>query len=394
MPTALLIALAAAGGTALAAWLACLCDPACAWDFRPVAEDADAAPAPAVWPAVCIVVPARNEATVLPSTLPALLAQDYPGAWGIVLVDDRSDDGTAELAQRLGHEAGRGERLRVLAGAPLPDGWAGKVWAMAQGVEAAGASGAAPRYVLLTDADIRHVPGSLARLVAESEQDGLALNSRMALLRCVSRAEQLLVPPFVLFFNLLYPLRRVNDPRSRAAAAAGGCVLVRADALARAGGLQAIRGEIIDDVNLGRLIKTEGVLRLQLSRGDVASLREYRTLGPLWHMVRRTAFTELRHSYALLAVAVAGLLLLFALPVALVPLGIAAAVAGSPVWGAALAALGAAGWLATGAVARPATRFFGLAAGWALALPLAGVLYGGMTIDSGRRHLQGRRRAW
>ena len=394
MPTALLIALVAAGATALAAWLACLCDPARAWDFRPVAEDAPAPPAPGAWPAVRIVVPARNEAAVLPATLPALLAQDYPGDWGIVLVDDRSEDGTAELAQRLAREAGRDERLRVLAGAPLPDGWAGKVWAMAQGVEAAGAAGVAPRYVLLTDADIRHVPGSLARLVAESEQDGLALNSRMARLRCVSRAERLLVPPFVLFFNLLYPMRRVNDPRSRAAAAAGGCVLVRADALARAGGLQEIRGEIIDDVNLGLLIKQEGVLRLQLSRGDVTSLREYRTLGPLWQMVRRTAFTELRHSYALLAVALAGLLLLFALPVALVPLGIAAAETGSPGWGAALAALGVAGLLATAAVARPATRFFGLAAGWAFALPLAGVLYGGMTLDSGRRHLQGRRRAW
>ena len=402
MPDALLIALAVAGGVALLAWLACLADPARAWDFRPVGDDGPVPPPPRRWPDVRIVVPARNEADVLPQTLPALLAQDYPGAWGVVLVDDRSTDGTAAAARSLG---GGDPRLELVEGGPLPDGWAGKVWAMAQGVDAAtagaAAPGTAPVWLLLTDADILHAPGSLARLVAEAEQDGLALNSRMARLRCDSAAERLLVPPFVLFFNLLYPMRRVNDPRSRAAAAAGGCVLVRRDALAEAGGLAAIRGEIIDDVNLGRLLKGPvrrgrpgRPIRLQLSRNDVVSLRAYRTLGPLWRMVRRTAFTELHHSYALLAVTVAGLALLFALPPALVPLGVAAAAGGEPGWGAGLAALGAGGWLATAAVAWRATRFFGLAPGWAFALPLAGLLYGGMTLDSGRQHLLGRRRAW
>lgn len=405
MPTALLIALAAAGAAALAAWLACLADPARAWDFRPVAEDAPPAPPPAAWPPVRVVVPARNEAAVLPSTLPALLAQDYPGEWGVVLVDDRSADGTGEAARSIAGTAAAPGPLDVLAGAPLPDGWAGKVWALAQGVEAAAAH--RPAYLLLTDADIVHAPGSLAALVAESEHDGLVLNSRMARLCCASPAERLLVPPFVLFFNLLYPMRRVNDPGSRAAAAAGGCVLVRAAALAAAGGPAAIRGEVIDDVNLGRLLKWTGgaagpgraggppAIRLQLSRSDVVSAREYRTLGPVWRMVRRTAFTELRHSYALLALALAGLALLFAVPPALVALGVVAALAGGePGWGALLAAVGAAGWLAAAAVARPATRFFELGALWALAFPLAGLLYGGMTLDSGRQHLLGRRRAW
>jgi hopene-associated glycosyltransferase HpnB len=396
--SALLSALATAGATALVAWLACLADPARAWSFRPVAEDAPPPPSPPAWPSVRIVVPARDESAVLPETLPALLAQAYAGEWAVVLVDDRSVDGTAAVARALGAAAGTGAgRLAVVTGAPLPAGWAGKVWALAQGVETAGACD----YVLLTDADIRHTPGSLARLVAESEADGLALNSRMALLRCVSAAERLLVPPFVLFFNLLYPMRRVNDPASRVAAAAGGCVLVRRDALVAAGGLVAIRGEVIDDVNLGRALKGPArrgapgrPIRLQLSRSDVVSVRPYRTVGPIWRMVRRTAFTELRHSYALLAVTVAGLAVLFALPPALVPVGAVVAATGRPGWGATLAALGAAGWLATAAVAWRATRFFGLAPGWALALPLAGVLYGGMTLDSGRLHLLGRRRAW
>ena len=422
MSSTLLSALAVAGATALAAWLACLTDPARAWSFRPIAEAAPPPPPPIRWPSVRIVVPARDESAVLPATLPALLAQEYPGEWAVVLVDDRSADGTAEVARALAAAAGVTAAtpratatwagpapLEIVTGAPLPAGWAGKVWALAQGVEAAGACD----YLLLTDADIRHAPGSLARLVAESEADGLALNSRMARLRCESAAERLLVPPFVLFFNLLYPMRRVNDPASRAAAAAGGCVLLRRDALAAAGGLAAIRGEIIDDVNLGRALKgpvrrgTRGwrgapgraaapgrPIRLQLSRSDVVSVRPYRTVGPIWRMVRRTAFTELRHSYVLLAFAVAGLVLLFALPPALVPVGAAAAATGQPGWGAALAGLGAAGWLATAAVAWRATRFFGLVPGWALTLPLAGVLYGGMTLDSGLVHLLGRRRAW
>ena len=413
MSSTLLSALVASGATALAAWLACLADPARAWSFRPIAEAAPPPPPPPRRPSVRIVVPARDESAMLPATLPALLAQDYPGEWAVVLVDDRSADGTAEVARAVAagvaasdaaatSDAAAPARLGPLpleigTGAPLPAGWVGKVWALAQGVEAAGACD----YLLLTDADIRHAPGSLARLVAESEADGLALNSRMARLRCESAAERLLVPPFVLFFNLLYPMRRVDDPASRVAAAAGGCVLVRCDALAAAGGLAAIRGEIIDDVNLGRALKgpvrrgTPGrPIRLQLSRSDVVSVRPYCSLGPIWRMVRRTAFTELRHSYVLLVVAVAGLALLFALPPALVPVGAVAAATGQPGWGAVLAGLGAAGWLATAAVAWRATRFFGLSPGWALTLPLAGVLYGGMTLDSGRMHLLGRRRAW
>ena len=413
MSSTLLSALVASGATALAAWLACLADPARAWSFRPIAEAAPPPPPPPRRPSVRIVVPARDESAMLPATLPALLAQDYAGEWAVVLVDDRSADGTAEVARAVAAGVAASDAaatsdaaaparlgplpLEIVTGAPLPAGWVGKVWALAQGVEAAGACD----YLLLTDADIRHAPGSLARLVAESEADGLALNSRMARLRCESAAERLLVPPFVLFFNLLYPMRRVNDPASRVAAAAGGCVLVRCDALAAAGGLAAIRGEIIDDVNLGRALKgpvrrgTPGrPIRLQLSRSDVVSVRPYCTLGPIWRMVRRTAFTELRHSYVLLVVAVAGLALLFALPPALVPVGAVAAATGQPGWGAVLAGLGAAGWLATAAVAWRATRFFGLSPGWALTLPLAGVLYGGMTLDSGRMHLLGRRRAW
>lgn len=394
LPDAALAALAAAGGLAALAWAAILLRPARPWDLRPVAEDCEPPPEPPRWPTVWVLVPARNEAACLPRTLPAVLAQDYPGPWRAVLVDDRSTDGTGEVARRLA--AAGGARLAVVDGAPLPEGWAGKVWALAQGLEAAArAPEGRPEYLLLTDADIRHAPGSLRRLVAESEAGRLALNSRMARLRCETGAERLLIPPFLFFFNLLYPMRLVNDPRRRTAASAGGCVLVHGDALERAGGLAAIHGEVIDDVNLARRIKQSGAtIRLAVSRADVVSLREYGSVGAVWRMVRRTAFDELRYSWALLVATVLALLLLFPLPPLLAAGGVAAATLGDWPAAAALGAPGLAAWLAQAAAFSRSTLYFGLGRRWALTLPLGGTLYGGMTLDSALRHALGRGGGW
>jgi len=298
----------------------------------------------------------------------------------VVVVDDRSTDGTADAAKAHG-----GDRSAVRRGSELPEGWVGKVWALNQGVE-----GAAEPYVLLTDADILHAPGSLRRLVAESERGGLALNSRMARLRCESPAERLLIPAFVWFFTLLYPPRRVNDPADRVAAAAGGCVLLRREALERAGGFASIRGEVIDDVNLARRIQgAGGALRLSLSRGDVRSLRDYETLGPIWKMVRRTAFTELRHSWLRVIGALLSIALLFVLPPLLTAAGAALAVLDRTFLG--IAAAGLTAWALMAALYRPAARFFGLSGfrGWTL--PLIGALYGLMTLDSA---LRGSRKDW
>jgi len=359
------------GALALLCWIAVAVRPDRAWDCRPVAEDEPAPPEPSSWPPVCILVPARNERETLPRTLPALLAQDYPGERRVVVVDDRSTDGTAEAAKAAG--------AAVLSGTGLPEGWAGKVWAMHQG-----AAASTERYLLLTDADILHAPGSLRRLVAESEAGGLALNSRMARLRCESPAERLLIPAFVWFFGLLYPMRRVNRPESPAAAAAGGCVLLRRDALDQAGGFESIRGEIIDDVNLARRIKsTGGAIRLSLSRADVRSLREYPALGSVWKMVRRTAFTELKRSWLRLAGATAAMTLMFVAPPLLVAGGAALAAVDPRFWSVAIQ--GTAAWALLAFLHRPAPRFFGLSGARALALPLAGVLYALMTLDSALR---------
>jgi hopene-associated glycosyltransferase HpnB len=370
--------LLALGAICFVAWLSVLFRRGRPWDMRPVAEDAPAPPLPSVWPRIRVLVPARNEAASLPRTLPALAAQDYPGEWSIVVVDDRSTDGTAERARSLG-----GPRCTVLPGKPLPDGWVGKVWALRQGAE-----GATEDYLLLTDADILHAPGSLRRLVAESEHELLGLNSRMARLRCESAAERLLIPPFVWFFNLLYPMRLVDEPGR--AAAAGGCMLVRRVALEAAGGFESIRSEIIDDVNLARRIQdVDRPLRLTLSRSDVRSLREYGSLGPIWTMVRRTAFTELRRSWLRVLGAQLSIALMFVVPLLLLAAG--ALLSPRDPRFLAVAGLGLLSWISMAVLHAPAPRFFGLSGFRALLLPLAGALYGLMTLDSA---LRGGRRDW
>ena len=268
---------------------------------------------PDAWPDVVAVVPARNEAEMLPVTLPALLGQEYPGALTVIVVDDGSSDGTGEVAARIA--AGSGRTLRVISGAPPPDGerWAGKVWAMAQGLRAAGRRGP-DGYVLFTDADIAWEAHTLRRLVAAAEGDDRDLVSQMALLRTATGWERVVVPAFVYFFAQLYPFRRVNVPGSRTAAAAGGCMLIRRGALEKAGGLAPISGALIDDVAMGRMIKRQrGRCWLGLTR-QVVSVRPYPRLASLWQMVARSAYTQLRYSPVLLAGTLVGLLFLYALP--------------------------------------------------------------------------------
>ena len=288
-------ALAFAAVAALGAWIGVLLRRGRPWDMAPVGEN-DVAPDPERWPRIVAVVPARNEGESLPRTLPALLGQDYAGDWHVVLVDDRSEDGTAEIARHVARGHGLESRLTVIAGQPLPEGWTGKVWAMQQGLREALAC--ETELVLFTDADILHAPASARRLAASALHHGVALESRMAHLSCASGAERLLIPPFVWFFNVLYPMRLANDPRDPLAAAAGGCMLVRREALDDIGGLVNMRDSIIDDCALAALIKGRGhAIRLALSRADVKSVREYRHVSDVWRMVRRTAFTELRRSW-------------------------------------------------------------------------------------------------
>jgi hopene-associated glycosyltransferase HpnB len=400
---------------------------------------------PGRWPDVVAVVPARNEAAILPATLPALLGQDYPGPLSVILVDDGSTDGTAEVAARLGHASTR--TLRVVAGTPPPKApeppeaaeppepeaaeppeapepeapvppdaagrWAGKVWAMAQGLRAAGipagsdpgpagsdpgrAGRAAPGcgYVLFTDADIAWEPGALRALVAAAEGDDRDLVSQMALLRTATGWERVVVPAFVYFFAQLYPFRRVNTPGSRTAAAAGGCMLVRRGALERSGGVAPIRGALIDDVAIGRMIKDQrGRCWLGLSR-QVVSVRPYPGLASLWQMVARSAYTQLNYSPLLLAGTIIGLLFSYALPPVAAITGLTLLATGTTTAPAALAAgAGLAGWALMSLSYLPMLRLYRLSPLRAPGLPLIALLYAAMTVDSARRHYAGRGAEW
>lgn len=371
----------AVAGTSLLAWLYLALLHGGYWrcDQRlPFAEDLQDD-----WPSVAAVVPARNEADVIERSLASLLDQDYPGPFSVVLVDDSSDDGTARRAAGLAADHPRGSRLEVVAAGDLPPGWIGKMWAAHSGVEAASP---AARYLLLTDADVAHDPANLRRLVLQAEAGSLDLVSLMVRLHCRRGWERLLIPAFVYFFQQLYPFPRVNDPKARTAGAAGGCMLVRRSALERAGGIAAIRGEVIDDCALGRRLKRHGPIWLGLTECD-HSVRPYDGPGDIWKMVARTAYTQLHHSPWLLVSTVAGLALVYLAPPLLV--------LGFPVHGSVAAGgLGAAAWTLMAGTFLPTLRLYRRSPVLAPALPLAGLLYLGMTLDSAWRHWRGGGVAW
>ncbi|AWW41036.1 glycosyltransferase [Streptomyces cadmiisoli] len=339
---------------------------------------------PDTWPSVCVVVPARDEATVLPASLPSLLAQDYPGRAEVFLVDDGSTDGTGALARELARRHG-GLPLTVDSPGEPPPGWTGKLWAVRHGIGLARAR--EPEYLLLTDADIAHAPDSLRALVAAARTGGFDVVSQMARLRVQSRWERLVVPAFVYFFAQLYPFRRIGRRGARTAAAAGGCVLLRADAAERARIPEAVRHAVIDDVALARAVREAGG-RLWLGLADrVDSVRPYPRLHDLWRMVARSAYAQLRHSPLLLAGTVAGLALVYLVP----PV---AFVAGAAAGDTAAAVLGLSAWLVMAGTYLPMLRYYGVAAWFAVLLPFTAFLYLLMTVDSAVQHYRGRGAAW
>jgi len=338
-------------------------------------------------PSVTAVIPARNEADILPACLPTLLAQDYEGRFRVVVVDDDSTDATGKIAAAM---SGPHYDVAVVGARPTPPGWAGKVWAMSEGTQAAVSD-----YLLFTDADIAYAPGTLGRLVRAATDGRFAIVSQMALLRTSNPPEKLLIPAFVYFFAQLYPFARVDQPRSRTAAAAGGCMLVRADALAAAGGLASIRGARIDDVALGKLLKGAGGRCWLGVTTDVRSMRPYDRLADIWNMVARSAYTQLNYSVARTAAAVLGLAWLYVLPpvaalagLALLAFGADSATAG---W---LAGAGLAGWLLMAVSYVPILRLYRLSPLRGPSLPLVAAIYAAMTADSARRHHRGRGGEW
>jgi hopene-associated glycosyltransferase HpnB len=343
------------------------------WQAGPVLPVAYPATTPSVGPSVAIVVPARDEAPVIDAVIRSLLAQDYAGPLRVILTDDNSTDGTGDIVRAIGDP-----RLTVIAGAPRPAGWSGKLWAVSQGVVEAGDAD----LVLLTDADIVHEPAHLSSLVALIEQDGLDLVSEMVKLACESRAERALVPAFVYFFQLLYPFAWVNDGLKRTAAAAGGTILIRRRALRRIGGVESVRGALIDDVALATAVKKGG--RIWLGHADLArSVRPYPAVIDIWRMITRTAFVQLRYSVPLLVATTLGMALVWLVPPVAALLG-----HGRTFW------CGVAAWVLLSASYLPTLTRFGRSPVWAPFLPLIACFYMAATIGSAVNHFLGVGVAW
>ncbi|MFD1612506.1 glycosyltransferase [Sphingomonas tabacisoli] len=369
-------------------------------------DDQNLPAAPSVWPEVVAIVPARNEADVIARSIGSLLAQDYPGPFRVILVDDSSEDGTAQIASALnsvraepvealpsslaeskevkkGLREAQAERsvghasFEILAAPPLPADWTGKLWAVSQGVAAAGA----PSYLWLTDADIAHAPDTLRSLVARAEAGQLHLVSLMAKLHCRTLPERALVPAFVFFFQMLYPFAQANGAKGPGAAA-GGCMLVRRDALEQAGGIAAIRGALIDDCTLGALIKRGGPIWLGLTKRS-RSIRPYRSFGAIARMIARSAYAQLRYSPLLLLGTLAGLALVYAVPPALALFGHGTA-----------QVLGLATWAMIALAFQPMLRFYRVSRLWGLALPAIAAFYAACTLLSALDHKRGRGGMW
>lgn len=333
------------------------------------------------WPHVVAIVPARNEAATIARAVTSLLAQEYPGEFEIIVVDDHSGDGTAARARKAAEEAGSAARITVRAASELPQGWTGKLWALNEGISAA--SGKVPDFFWFTDADIVHAPDTLRRLASRAETESLDLASLMVLLQAKTFPEKLLIPPFLYFFLMLYPPRWIADPQKHTAGAAGGCILLRRAALERIGGLASIRNEVIDDCALARVVKkTGGRIWMSVTRAS-ESLREYNTFAEIRDLIARTAFTQLHYSFLLLVATLLGLFVTYWLPWILFFVG------EDPAWllGSTAASLMTVTFLFT-------VKFYNRSALWALTLPFAATFYAYATFLSAVRYWLGCGAQW
>ncbi|HTK94697.1 MAG TPA: glycosyltransferase [Terriglobales bacterium] len=368
----MLLALTILGTLALAAWLYLVFFHGWFWRFVPLQLVDDGTSA-----RIVAIIPARNEAWTIDETVKSVLLQEVDH---LIVVDDGSTDDTAAVARRAAVSCGRANRLIVVQGQPLPPGWSGKVWAMQQGVDAARRFDA--DFLWFTDADIAHGQNVLTSLLMQAEC-GYDMVSAMVELRCKTAAEKLLIPAFVYFFFQLYPPRWVADTQNKTAGAAGGCIFLRRETLEKAGGLEAIRGEIIDDCALAAALKRTGG-KLWLGPTEHSrSLRGYDTFGGVGRMIARTAFNQLKHSALLLLGTIVGMVLLYLVPIALLftfqPRLI--------VVGGLTLALMVLSYV-------PAVRAYRRNPLWALTLPFAAVFYIGATIYSALRYWSGKGGEW
>jgi hopene-associated glycosyltransferase HpnB len=418
----------------LAIWLYLAAARGTFWRLGPFDDDSSEHEPPTTWPSVVAVVPARNEAANIRQAVSSLLQQNYPGEFSVIVVDDHSEDATAERARQAAADLGAESRIEIRQAPALPEGWTGKLWALNEGVSTAARRGAAllrpspatpsisatPHYFWFTDADITHAPDTLHRLVARAQRDHLDLTSLMVLLQAKTPPERALIPAFLFFFLKLYPPSWIANPKAKTAGAAGGCILLRTKALQRIGGLAAIRNEVIDDCALAQAVKvaqplmavlqrspshtmqsslpdqqspghpgpdwaqelSPGRIWMGLTRRSI-SLRAYTTFAEIRDMIARTAFTQLHYSPALLLGTVAGMLLTYIAPVALL-----FARDATP------RILGVCAWLLMSLLYLPTLRFYRLSPLWAPLLPAVAAFYSYATLLSALRYYLGRGAQW
>lgn len=350
-------------------WLLLLVLPWQPWRTREHLEADRTAPAHLL-EEITVLIPARNEAPSIRATLAGVAAQ---GCFArVILVDDESDDGTAELAATAGVP-----NLQIVEGAPPPPGASGKLWALAQGFEHVETP-----LLLLLDADVVLDAGIIPTLARWRRLSDLAAASLMVNLSMSRPWERLLIPAFIYFFKLLYPFALANSRSRYVAAAAGGCILVKREAIEAIGGFRAIEGALIDDCTLARKIKDSGRrVWLGLTR-SARSARPYEGLAEIWNMVARTAFTQLRYSFLLLGACTASMVLFFLVPIA----GLLAGPAARAAAVSALALMSLSYW--------PTIRYYRLHPALTVTLPVAGCLYLAMTWTSALRYLRGERSRW
>jgi hopene-associated glycosyltransferase HpnB len=344
------------------------------------------------YPHVSIIIPARNESETLPVSLPSVLNQDYPGQWSVILIDDNSSDCTTQVAQNIAKKNDQINRIKIVQGKKLPSNWKGKLWAIKQGINLAQQQTIIPDYFLLTDADIKHAPSNLSQLVSKAEQENLALVSLMVFLRCENFWEKLLIPAFVFFFQKLYPFPWVNDVSKPIAAAAGGCILIRRQALEDIGGIEAISQALIDDCSLAQAVKfncenkQNNNIWLGLTK-TTFSVRAYDNLKTIWAMISRTAFTQLNYSVLLLVGTVIGMSIIYLAPPVYLVIGLV-----NNDW--LIAGMGTITWLLMIVAYLPTIKFYKLSFLWAISLPAIAILYTLMTVDSALKYWQGKGGAW
>jgi hopene-associated glycosyltransferase HpnB len=333
-------------------------------------------------PRLAVIIPARDEAQGIGACIRSLLQQDFAGEWTIILVDDGSSDGTATIARQAIAALDGQWRLNVVTGAPPPAGWTGKLWALKQGIDVAGRVAPATEYFLLSDADIVYAPGTLTALVARARAGGFVLTSLMVKLRCESLAERALIPAFIFFFEMLYPFAWVNREEAATAGAAGGCMLVRADALGQAGGIAAIRNALIDDCALARKLKVRGPIWLGLTE-HARSIRPYPGFEDIRRMVARSAYAQLRYSPLILLGVLAGMGVTYLAPPLIALFGSGSA-----------RILGLAAWLLMAIAFQPTLRFYRVSPLWGIALPAIAFCYTLFTLDSALQFARGKGGLW